>query len=45
MSSFSQRIIDWQKKYGRHDLPWQTKLNQAPDPYAIWVSEIMLQQT
>ncbi len=45
MTSFSQRIIDWQKKYGRHDLPWQTKLNQAPDPYAIWVSEIMLQQT
>jgi len=31
--------------HGRHDLPWQTKLNQAPDPYAIWVSEIMLQQT
>lgn len=45
MTSFSQRIIDWQKRHGRHDLPWQTKLNQAPDPYAIWVSEIMLQQT
>ena len=45
MSSFSQRIIDWQKQHGRHDLPWQPKLNQPVDPYAIWVSEIMLQQT
>lgn len=26
--------------HGRHDLPWQ-----VPDPYAVWVSEIMLQQT
>ncbi len=45
MHSFANAIIAWQKLYGRHDLPWQTKLNQAPDPYAIWVSEIMLQQT
>ncbi|MES2636418.1 MAG: A/G-specific adenine glycosylase [Pseudomonadota bacterium] len=41
MTLFSQRIIDWQKRYGRHDLPWQNTV----DPYAIWVSEIMLQQT
>lgn len=26
--------------HGRHDLPWQ-----VPEPYAVWVSEIMLQQT
>lgn len=45
MSDFAAKIIHWQKQHGRHDLPWQTKLNQAPDPYAIWVSEIMLQQT
>jgi A/G-specific adenine glycosylase len=45
MSDFANRLIAWQKIHGRHDLPWQTKLNQAPDPYAIWVSEIMLQQT
>lgn len=37
---FSQRLIDWQKKHGRHHLPWQVK-----DPYCIWISEIMLQQT
>ncbi len=45
MSSFTSAIIAWQKEHGRHDLPWQTQLNQAPNPYAIWVSEIMLQQT
>ncbi len=38
---FSARLITWQKQYGRHDLPWQN----TTDPYAIWVSEIMLQQT
>ncbi len=41
MSDFSQRIIAWQRAHGRHDLPWQN----TRDPYAIWVSEIMLQQT
>lgn len=41
MTQFSQRIIDWQKLHGRHSLPWQNTV----DPYAIWVSEIMLQQT
>ncbi|MHB9119802.1 MAG: A/G-specific adenine glycosylase [Burkholderiales bacterium] len=38
---FSARLIRWQKKHGRHDLPWQ----QNRDPYALWLSEIMLQQT
>jgi A/G-specific adenine glycosylase len=38
---FAQAIIAWQKQYGRHDLPWQN----TTSPYAIWVSEIMLQQT
>lgn len=41
MSDFSSRLIAWQKVHGRHDLPWQN----TKDPYAIWVSEIMLQQT
>jgi len=41
MTDFSSRLITWQKQYGRHDLPWQN----TADPYAIWVSEIMLQQT
>ena len=41
MAVFANAIIDWQKLHGRHDLPWQN----TADPYAIWVSEIMLQQT
>jgi len=41
MTDFSSRLIVWQKQHGRHDLPWQN----TTDPYAIWVSEIMLQQT
>lgn len=45
MSDFATRLIAWQKVHGRHDLPWQTPANQTADPYAIWVSEIMLQQT
>ena len=39
--SFSSRLVDWQKKHGRHDLPWQ----RTRDPYWVWLSEIMLQQT
>jgi A/G-specific adenine glycosylase len=33
-------LVDWQKRFGRHGLPWQVK-----DPYRVWLSEIMLQQT
>lgn len=40
-SLFSERLIDWQKCHGRHDLPWQN----TRDPYRVWLSEIMLQQT
>ncbi|MDP2433259.1 MAG: A/G-specific adenine glycosylase [Pseudomonadota bacterium] len=38
---FAPRLIAWQQSHGRHDLPWQGTL----DPYRIWLSEIMLQQT
>ncbi|HVI79164.1 MAG TPA: A/G-specific adenine glycosylase, partial [Candidatus Acidoferrum sp.] len=41
MSSFSSKLIHWQQSNGRHHLPWQN----TRDPYSIWVSEIMLQQT
>ncbi len=29
----------------RRDLPWRAKAGETPDPYRIWLSEIMLQQT
>ena len=41
IASFSKQLIQWHKKHGRHGLPWQS----ITDPYAVWVSEIMLQQT
>lgn len=34
-------VVDWQARHGRHDLPWQN----TRDPYRVWLSEIMLQQT
>ncbi|NLD55416.1 MAG: A/G-specific adenine glycosylase [Burkholderiaceae bacterium] len=34
-------VIAWQRAHGRHALPWQ----QSTDPYLIWLSEVMLQQT
>jgi A/G-specific adenine glycosylase len=40
---FAPRLIAWQKQHGRHALPWQGCI-QA-DPYPVWLSEIMLQQT
>jgi len=39
--SFAARLIAWQRRFGRRDLPWQ----RTRDPYRIWLSEIMLQQT
>ena len=39
--SFARRVVRWQAVHGRHDLPWQ----RTRDPYRVWLSEIMLQQT
>ncbi|WP_372866422.1 A/G-specific adenine glycosylase [Pseudomonas sp.] len=38
---FSAAVLDWYDRHGRKDLPWQQGIN----PYRVWVSEIMLQQT
>ncbi|GAC1421179.1 MAG: A/G-specific adenine glycosylase [Burkholderiaceae bacterium] len=40
-AGFSEDLIEWQKTHGRHTLPWQN----TREPYCIWLSEIMLQQT
>ncbi|HEY2337996.1 MAG TPA: A/G-specific adenine glycosylase [Burkholderiales bacterium] len=34
-------MVDWQRRHGRKGLPWQG----ARDPYRVWLSEVMLQQT
>lgn len=41
MSEFAERVVAWQAAHGRRDLPWQ----DTRDPYRVWLSEIMLQQT
>ena len=41
MDTFARRLLTWYDEFGRNDLPWQ----RATSPYAVWVSEIMLQQT
>ena len=40
-SRFAPALIQWQRNSGRHGLPWQG----TRDPYRVWLSEIMLQQT
>lgn len=39
--SFSDQLLGWYDQQGRKDLPWQRQRS----PYAVWLSEIMLQQT
>lgn len=39
--AFAQAIVQWQRVHGRNHLPWQA----GRDPYRVWLSEIMLQQT
>lgn len=38
---FAKRVLRWFDQHGRKNLPWQQDIN----PYRVWVSEIMLQQT
>lgn len=39
--TFTLPLLTWFYQYGRKDLPWQN----PRDPYRVWISEIMLQQT
>jgi len=39
--AFAERIVEWQRSHGRSELPWQN----TQDPYRVWLSEVMLQQT
>jgi A/G-specific adenine glycosylase len=41
MTPLTRKLIHWYSSHGRKDLPWQ----KNRDPHAIWISEIMLQQT
>jgi A/G-specific adenine glycosylase len=40
LGAMTQRLLGWYERHGR-DLPWR----RTTEPYAIWVAEVMLQQT
>jgi A/G-specific adenine glycosylase len=42
---FAPELIAWQRTHGRHGLPWQATPPSRPSAYAVWLSEVMLQQT
>src|ERR671935_1021792 len=37
-------LLDWYDRHRRR-LPWRAPPGETPDPYRVWLSEIMLQQT
>ena len=39
--ALAAQVVAWQRQHGRHGLPWQG----SRDPYRVWLSEVMLQQT
>ena len=43
-AALSAEILGWYDRH-RRDLPWRAKPGERADPYAVWLSEIMLQQT
>ncbi|HYM17352.1 MAG TPA: A/G-specific adenine glycosylase [Micropepsaceae bacterium] len=43
-ASATRALLTWYDA-NRRDLPWRAKAGQVPDPYHVWLSEIMLQQT
>ena len=42
--NLTEQLLLWYQKNGR-DMPWRVKGGAHPDAYAVWISEIMLQQT
>jgi A/G-specific adenine glycosylase len=43
-ADLSAKLLTWYDAH-RRDLPWRAKPGEVADPYRIWLSEIMLQQT
>ncbi|GEO82829.1 A/G-specific adenine glycosylase [Pararhodospirillum oryzae] len=44
LADLTGRLLAWYAREGR-DLPWRVKGGARPDPYRVWLSEVMLQQT
>lgn len=45
LNTLAPCLLDWFEINGRHDLPWQQHQTDTPNPYVVWLSEVMLQQT
>ncbi len=43
-ADFQRALLDWYDA-ARRDLPWRARPGEKADPYKVWLSEIMLQQT
>jgi A/G-specific adenine glycosylase len=37
-------VLAWYER-NRRDLPWRARPGEVPNPYRVWLSEVMLQQT
>ena len=44
VATITQSLLDWYDRH-RRILPWRAGPGETPDPYRVWLSEIMLQQT
>ena len=44
LASVADALLAWYDSH-RRDLPWRARPDETPDPYRVWLSEIMLQQT
>jgi A/G-specific adenine glycosylase len=40
-ADFTQKLLEWNHSSNRRQMPWKGE----PDPYRVWLSEIILQQT
>jgi A/G-specific adenine glycosylase len=43
-TEIGKKLLRWYDRH-RRDLPWRARPGERPDPYAVWLSEVMLQQT
>ncbi len=43
-ATITRTLLEWYDRY-RRDLPWRAAPGIKPDPYHVWLSEVMLQQT
>ncbi len=44
MTDLATQLLDWYDR-NKRNLPWRATGDKRPDPYAVWLSEVMLQQT